>query len=1327
MAKTDFEKKFKLPEGFEKDFESRVKIKEAISKFFKSKNLKVPNLEKRGIDPRTGKKEKGYYSQLVTSDYRPSSVTPGHRLYGGLDIAAGILGPHQEDFVDFMLKEGFRVIDERKAVSRSKHFRRGIFHIDDHPTEKGVLREEIPQRFKEGDKGTKVAIDGEFWRLHPKKGTGGYKIIKRVGSEGQEIKEPKKSFKQTFDEARSMGQKEFEFRGRRFNTRMKGESPEEFEEKFKFVDDQKFDSVKEFEQSKVDEKDKDITEAIMKVREDARKPEQKIEADDIELEQTIPMDQSVPFGIFARGTDEFRGAQEQAFAGAKGGEVNPRIPRKKGQPAKSKKHSDLYTDEDPRGTIQGLGFKDVPKAKSSVSKIRKSSRSHAHKVQAAVAMEQRAREMGKTSEAAVYRKFIDQMKERTKKMKKAEGGEINYQEGGEVKGYSDEEIEALIPDKVRVDTRTAGDYKKLRKLSLEEKAEIKSLLKTYDKDALDQIKRRGKYKLKGQPIQSQLLFSQMAEEIKTRPQADETYSLRGQVGERIAESDIDKQMDSEDSRDLREFSIRKDAMARGPKFTADPRIQLAKQYNDPSILKAPFRDPQTGELTTKFNPFAIAPTAISGDTRSQSEVEGRDVREKTKDVTRFRELRPVVRQYNPRDEQGNLLPAKTEIVYKQDKDFFEEGGRPVDTRETMFFADKGFKGKDRVGPVETPFEKAERAAMLQGVESPEYKSRLYDAPRDFSTMPKKARAGMRRQAGYGGVQDTQLRRFGEAFSVADQKRKQELKQANPQLAKEFEQRFQNGGEVDEQMAAFRAADAQSMQEPETEEFQGDPITSRDPIEGVPEIQGFVPKRQPDVQPDVDPEVQDLETRPDPFPKRERSPDAQGVREFQLSQMSVDDLMNMTTPGVGRPADVNRELARRKREFDGISLEKLAELDRDQKQREEDKKQKEEADRQKKERDKANKTVVEDKSQKELDEAELRKALDDSIVQAQKAAQAVDPKRFFKKMSTFDKIVGLIGLAAGAYESYKYGGPNFYEKEIEKEVEKDIKLQKLGLENEKRQLGVANFKVAQIARKLAMSTKNEEQRIRLLQTFQKFQQAGAKEVAAAQKQKGLMNVNFILNTRGITDAEMARFDSLYPGLKIRANSIKGRTGLNFFVRGGPSNLSKVKAYLADAQDSIDGLTDLYSYFDKISIIDQAVPIFSIDAAAAQSLRDRLVGKLRIEFFGPGVMTDSERAQAKRILGDPNALLTTDAREKPKILKLIMKLNYGVRDKLRRDGVAITKTPNDLRIEQMLSRRKLENNAKNRRFVIDALIQGEIDAQKAGKAPGSLWNMNEPLPV
>ena len=91
---------------------------------------------------------------------------------------------------------------------------------------------------------------------------------------------------------------------------------------------------------------------------------------------------------------------------------NPRIPRKKGQPANSKKHSDLYTDENPKGTIHGLKFATVDDAKASVTKIKNSGKSHAHKIQAAIA--QRAREMGKNAEAAVYRAYINKMKKKTK-------------------------------------------------------------------------------------------------------------------------------------------------------------------------------------------------------------------------------------------------------------------------------------------------------------------------------------------------------------------------------------------------------------------------------------------------------------------------------------------------------------------------------------------------------------------------------------------------------------------------------------------------------------------------------------------------------------------------------------------------------------------------------------------------------------------------------------------------------------------------------------------------------------------------------------------------
>ena len=91
-----------------------------------------------------------------------------------------------------------------------------------------------------------------------------------------------------------------------------------------------------------------------------------------------------------------------------------RVPRKKGQPAGSKKHSDLYTDENPKGTIHGLKFATARDAEASVRRIRSSGRSHAHKTQAAIAMEQRARAAGKKAAAAVYRKFINAQKQKTK-------------------------------------------------------------------------------------------------------------------------------------------------------------------------------------------------------------------------------------------------------------------------------------------------------------------------------------------------------------------------------------------------------------------------------------------------------------------------------------------------------------------------------------------------------------------------------------------------------------------------------------------------------------------------------------------------------------------------------------------------------------------------------------------------------------------------------------------------------------------------------------------------------------------------------------------------
>ena len=98
---------------------------------------------------------------------------------------------------------------------------------------------------------------------------------------------------------------------------------------------------------------------------------------------------------------------------------NKRRPRKKGQHRNSPSHDDLFTDENPEGTIKGMKFATVKDAEASVRKIKGSGKAHNHKTQAAIAMEQRAKTMGKKSVASVFRKFIEQQKKKTAAKKKA--------------------------------------------------------------------------------------------------------------------------------------------------------------------------------------------------------------------------------------------------------------------------------------------------------------------------------------------------------------------------------------------------------------------------------------------------------------------------------------------------------------------------------------------------------------------------------------------------------------------------------------------------------------------------------------------------------------------------------------------------------------------------------------------------------------------------------------------------------------------------------------------------------------------------------------------
>jgi len=127
--------------------------------------------------------------------------------------------------------------------------------------------------------------------------------------------------------------------------------------------------------------------AAKKIQDKNKKDKEKIKEDVNEVSDKLKL--KVLARKIARMRDKFY--KNLRPKGLFAGEDTKRIPKKPGQKDKSDKHSDLYTDEDPKGTIHGLGFTDGAKARQSVNKIKNSGRTHAHKIQAAIAMSQRAK------------------------------------------------------------------------------------------------------------------------------------------------------------------------------------------------------------------------------------------------------------------------------------------------------------------------------------------------------------------------------------------------------------------------------------------------------------------------------------------------------------------------------------------------------------------------------------------------------------------------------------------------------------------------------------------------------------------------------------------------------------------------------------------------------------------------------------------------------------------------------------------------------------------------------------------------------------------------
>ena len=349
--------------------------------------------------------------------------------------------------------------------------------------------------------------------------------------------------------------------------------------------------------------------------------------------------------------------------------------------------------------------------------------------------------------------------------------------------------------------------------------------------------------------------------------------------------------------------------------------------------------------------------------------------------------------------------------------------------------------------------------------------------------------------------------------------------------------------------------------------------------------------------------------------------------------------------------------------------------------------------------------------------------------------AIDTKRFFNQGGTLNKIISLVAAGFGGYASGRYGGPNVYLDLIDKAVKEDIGQQKLDREDELAKQNSAYKKIQQLTERYKASSQDDFQRKKLDMLQKKLDQKinanrikAAKTVIEAQEYQKI--------GRPLSRGEFIKMDRKYKDMKLRDRALTGRDGKVYIVDNADAK-KKLEEQIENNTGAIQAIDQLILITPKLDIFKRlpGAGKISVNRRVADATRDALVGKLRLELFGPGVMTDTEREQAKKIIGDPGALFEFDDAKLAALQNIRWKLRYAERERLRRNGVQIGLSPNDLKVENRLKSMGFPPFAKaspqQKREAMDFLIKMEKKAMKnaaAGKPvpgyyKGKFWNKDE----
>lgn len=342
---------------------------------------------------------------------------------------------------------------------------------------------------------------------------------------------------------------------------------------------------------------------------------------------------------------------------------------------------------------------------------------------------------------------------------------------------------------------------------------------------------------------------------------------------------------------------------------------------------------------------------------------------------------------------------------------------------------------------------------------------------------------------------------------------------------------------------------------------------------------------------------------------------------------------------------------------------------------------------------AQEDAVQQVAQEEADDTRKRiDAIQAEIESEQQSLKSMSMNDIFEDDNApITKTQAILAMIIGGIGAGLSGGPNLGVQSVNKTMDDYFNRKKLGLrERLSKKQRVFDLLKLQLD-KQQQSTDNELKKTKIEQLKQQMEQGkiAAQQAQIAEMQKQQVAKRFA-SAEGLSREEVF---ALNP--KMQEKAVFFSDGKARFAPSAQSAKKLRDEILPSAKDAIRGMTRLKELSEQF-----AGGSLSLEARAeAQTIQQALKGALRLELFGPGVMTDAEQKLADKIIGNPTKLTGLTSLEKRKLDTLMNKIVQGTKDKLRISGIEIPESKNEKMIQQL----QKNNKGLRRQEAMSALIE------------------------